>query len=744
MNLCIIIPAHNEEKRIGPTLAEYYKFFINLKKTKKLNFNITIVLNACTDKTEQIIKNFAKVKPEINYLKFKQGGKGFAIIEGFKHALSNKFDLIGFVDADMSTSTEAFYDLIKNIGDYDGIIASRWLKDSVMKTRQSFLRIITSRVFNFIVRGLFLMPYRDTQCLPEFSEVLIDIDGVLKKKSIKEIEDEIKLSQIKQGADFEIYTIKNNIKIPSINKETKKIELVPITNFIIRKNKNRLLKIELEGGRTFFVSENHPLIMFKDEQFYDKPAKILKKGDLIPIVKNLDICFDLDYIDLIDIIHKESILTNNIRVCNWRNVLNITPSEISKKIGIPFEKTYLWYIRDRIPINYYLILEKNKEQREKLSLCFEKGKHEIPVRIKVNNELMRLLGYYISEGCCDIYTRHSIRFSFNKKEIKFITETNELLSKLFNIRPTIEYQNNCTIVTIYSRILCYLFKDIFKTGTNALNKRIPSFIYGLDKNKIGNFIDTYFLGDGNISPHNQANSVVIRANSSSEKLIKDLQLLLLRLGITSNVRYSKREDTIMGRKIKKLSLKWNLSIHSGSNIKKFEQFCPLTSRIYKSIFYNFKNKNPSFYERNSREIKNSDICFAGIKNIEEIAYSGKWYDFKIQSNEKPYENFMHDSGILSHNCGAKLFKNQALSKIVDKLIITKWAFDVDLLYKLRKNNARILEYPTVWIDKSDSKLNLIKVPFNMFAAVIRLRLLAWKLNFIVRFYDKFIKRISNI
>ena len=49
------------------------------------------------------------------YLNFKEGGKGFAIIQGIKNALNRKNDLIGFVDADNSTSPEAFYDLVKNI-----------------------------------------------------------------------------------------------------------------------------------------------------------------------------------------------------------------------------------------------------------------------------------------------------------------------------------------------------------------------------------------------------------------------------------------------------------------------------------------------------------------------------------------------------------------------------------------------------------------------------------------------------
>ncbi|MBI2449863.1 glycosyltransferase [Candidatus Pacearchaeota archaeon] len=164
MNLSIVIPAHNEEKRIGQTLQHYHDFFNKIKKNNQFDFEMIVVLNACKDRTESVVKDISKGKKEIKYLNFEQGGKGFAIIEGFKHSLKNDFDLIGFVDADMSTSPEAFYDLVENINDYDGIIASRWLKDSVIKAKQSFLRIITSRAFNFLVRGLFLMPYRDSQC----------------------------------------------------------------------------------------------------------------------------------------------------------------------------------------------------------------------------------------------------------------------------------------------------------------------------------------------------------------------------------------------------------------------------------------------------------------------------------------------------------------------------------------------------------------------------------------------------
>ncbi|MAH03449.1 hypothetical protein CMI39_01540 [Candidatus Pacearchaeota archaeon] len=152
----IIIPAHNEEKRIGRTLKEYISYF----KRKKLNFQIIVVLNACSDNTLKIVKKYK----ELEILNFKQGGKGFAIIEGFKKALKKKSNLIGFVDADMATPPVAFYDLIKNIENNDGVIANRWDKKSYVKTPQTILRRIIGRGFNLIVKILFLLPHQDTQC----------------------------------------------------------------------------------------------------------------------------------------------------------------------------------------------------------------------------------------------------------------------------------------------------------------------------------------------------------------------------------------------------------------------------------------------------------------------------------------------------------------------------------------------------------------------------------------------------
>lgn len=182
MKISVIIPAYNEEKRIGKTLEEYCKFFNGLVKEKILDYQLLVVINNTKDKTEEIVKSYQKKFRKIKFLNFERGGKGFAITEGFKESLKGDFDLIGFVDADMATSPEAFYDLIENINGYDGAIASRSIRGA--KTSFTFVRKITHRGFNLFTRFFFFFPYRDTQCGAK----------IFKREVIEKINDKINMT----------------------------------------------------------------------------------------------------------------------------------------------------------------------------------------------------------------------------------------------------------------------------------------------------------------------------------------------------------------------------------------------------------------------------------------------------------------------------------------------------------------------------------------------------------------------
>lgn len=162
--ISIIIPAHNEEKRISKTLEHYSLHLENLRNEVKIEYEIIVVINNTKDKTEEIVKFAQKSNSRIRYLNFRQGGKGFAVIEGFKEALKGDSDFIGFVDADMATSPEEYSKLFFSIRNYDGAIADRYLPQSTVYPPVTFRRIIVSRIFNFLIRSILQLPYKDTQC----------------------------------------------------------------------------------------------------------------------------------------------------------------------------------------------------------------------------------------------------------------------------------------------------------------------------------------------------------------------------------------------------------------------------------------------------------------------------------------------------------------------------------------------------------------------------------------------------
>ncbi|MCX5923372.1 MAG: glycosyltransferase [Candidatus Dependentiae bacterium] len=161
--ICILIPAYNEQDRIGKTLCAYADYFKN--KPEKVKF--LVVANGCNkdDKTVQISQALKKTYKNIDVINLENGGKGYALKNGFLWALKKKFDLIGFVDADMATLPEHFYDLIEacNQG-YDGANASRYAKGAKIYPERPLIRLIGGKLYNWVLRKRFGFTCKDTQC----------------------------------------------------------------------------------------------------------------------------------------------------------------------------------------------------------------------------------------------------------------------------------------------------------------------------------------------------------------------------------------------------------------------------------------------------------------------------------------------------------------------------------------------------------------------------------------------------
>jgi dolichol-phosphate mannosyltransferase len=149
----VIIPAYNEAERIGKVLAEL--------PGESGQF---IVVCDGSDATPDLVEEFARnhAQTDLVCLSFNRRlGKGGAVKEGFSRATG---PVIGFMDADGSTSLHQMKGLMQALDGYDCVIGSRWLPGSIVPERQGLSRRIESRTFNLLIRLLFGLHFSDTQC----------------------------------------------------------------------------------------------------------------------------------------------------------------------------------------------------------------------------------------------------------------------------------------------------------------------------------------------------------------------------------------------------------------------------------------------------------------------------------------------------------------------------------------------------------------------------------------------------
>jgi len=157
IELSVVIPAFREEDRLGGMLSAFMDFYAGAA----VEFLVVMARDdvATRGVAERLGADDARVRV---VLEERSAGKGSAVRLGMEQAGGA---LIGFVDADGATQPAAFDALVKEVErGADGAIASRALRESVVRPRPSGLRRLASGVFNGWVRWLFGFSFRDTQC----------------------------------------------------------------------------------------------------------------------------------------------------------------------------------------------------------------------------------------------------------------------------------------------------------------------------------------------------------------------------------------------------------------------------------------------------------------------------------------------------------------------------------------------------------------------------------------------------
>ena len=72
-------------------------------------------------------------------------------------------------------------------------------------------------------------------------------------------------------------------------------------------------------------------------------------------------------------------------------------------------------------------------------------------------------------------------------------------------------------------------------------------------------------------------------------------------------------------------------------------------------------------------------------------------------------------------CGFKLLERAAVRPIVERMVVDRFAFDVELLFLCVRSGLRVEEVPVRWQNAEGSKVGLVGDPLNMLWDVARVR-----------------------
>ena len=285
--------------------------------------------------------------------------------------------------------------------------------------------------------------------------------------------------------------------------------------------------------------------------------------------------------------------------CNW---LRVNEKELILATPIYLDAVFL-------EVGDYLVFPKNAIVKEDE---------------KFTNELMRLIGYYLSEGYITSNKKY-LNFSFHKNEEEYITEVKKLV-KLQGVNSSSQRtRENVTELRFYAPLLAkFLLKNC---GKYAKEKNLSQKIMNLPFEKQFEMIKTIINGDGNTYKRRPNDSLTYRIDTASEKLAIQIQQILARGDILAPIkRFEKPESNINGRKI-------------------------IAGIIFDLAFkldkkHNFVKKQKTYF-------------LVPIGEIESKSYSGRVYNLEVNGGDPSYLV----RGFVVHNCVAAIASSDAVCEI---------------------------------------------------------------------------------
>jgi Fe-S cluster assembly protein SufB len=250
----------------------------------------------------------------------------------------------------------------------------------------------------------------------------------------------------------------------------------------------------------------------------------------------------------------------------------------------------------------------------------------------LSDDFLRLLGYYVAEGCVTQLNRHAaVEWAFGAHEPELIEDVCRLVQKLTGKRPSVTHdrRKNGVYLVTYCKELCFLMET--HGGKYAHGKRFSKSVMDLPPARQKLALDTYYLGDG--SRAKRENLHGIRVVTISRRLAFQLQEIWSRNGVFVFIHERKASAETMrdGRTIQHRSA-WVLYHSEGA--------------------------------RSRRAIRHGDMFLVPVLKIERTPHQGYVYNFETVS--EPHSYLV--KGFAVHNCTAPMRDENQLHAAVVELV----------------------------------------------------------------------------
>lgn len=431
------------------------------------------------------------------------------------------------------------------------------------------------------------------------------------------------------------------ILVPAFDKKTCRISLHEVSNVIKHPYIGDAYEIRTSYGRKVRVTGDHS-VFTADKNFMPVaiPVRKLRVGDYIALPAKLPtVEKELDYV----VISEELLrLCSDIELWDYAiqsdSMRNIIVKNKDKIYEILEESGKYKYGRR----NFYNIFEKRFVQQSLLPLylikkldvevppdaklrMYKSGAHIfIPNKIKITDEILWLIGFYLAEGSSNYKDGKSYFVTFSSDD-HYLDKAEKILDDNFGVHVIrrMHDKNRAPAIFVHSKILYFIFDKIFqiikKSGNEEL--RIPPWVFQLPLHRLKHFLEGFREGDGTHSGKKMGEEMCF--DTKYENFALDLTMLLLRFGIVASV----GEYTT------------NFKKKYGDRKFKFYRLtiCELSSF---DILQWDKGVKQKLIARTK-----GDLVWSKVKDIKKCKPTQYVYDFSVPGAE----NFMAGNGVCCHN-----------------------------------------------------------------------------------------------